>query len=445
MATIGKDEKKRVALSFSLQERGNNVLFSPNSINCDCRFGMLKSGMGGTPLLKSDGSTHTCPDETITHIVIRKDLDDETKTYTERIGILTDEGDFFLQSALDGEFTQVTTGMTAPGIVQFAGLDSRYKLAILSDGACTFLLEDDSFEMALIDGMNRSGCFFANRMFVGVKPSSVACSEPENVQNFTPSIHDGGLIRFPNVGGALVAMQVYDECLYLFFEYGILRMDVKGSVKDFSAERLPYTGGKIYGKSVCSGQRGIYFLASDGVYHFDGKWSKRVLDGFAICPKQETFSESGATFAGRVFLRYMVSEEYKTLVFYEGEESGYYTNFFPMFNKDDVGKCLFTKPDHKIYEISERGSVGADGLFSSEETDFGTGVRKTLTNLYFTGQGSFTLTVKSGGRKFVREVSLEDGRAEVRLSESGERFSFEFTLPYGAEVRSMSAAYILLS
>lgn len=445
MATIGKETKKRVALSFSLQERGNNVLFSQNSINCDCRFGTLKSGMGGAPLLKSDGSTHTCPDETITHIVIRKDLNNTTKTYTERIGVLTDEGDFFLQSALDGEFTQVTMGMTAPGIVQFAGLDSRYKLAILSDASCTFLLEDDSFEMALVDDMNHVGCFFANRMFVGVKPSSVACSEPEDVQDFTPSIHDGGLVRFPNVGGMLVAMQVYDERLYLFFEYGILRMDVKGSVKDFSAEQLSYTGGKIYGKSVCTGQRGIYFLASDGVYHFDGKGAKRVLDGFAICPKQETFLESGAAFAGRVFLRYMTGTDYQTLVFYEGEESGYYTNFFPMFNKDEGGKCLFTKSDHKIYEFSERGTEGGSGLFSSEETDLGTGTRKTLTNLYFTGQGSFTLTVKSGGRKFVRGVSLANGRAEVRLSESGERFSFEFTLPYGAEVRSMSAAYLLLS
>ena len=103
---------------------------------------------------------------------------------------------------------------------------------------------------------------------------------------------------------------------------------------------------------------------------------------------------------------------------------------------------MFTEPERKIYEITERGEKGADGSFSSEETDLGTGVRKTLTNLYFTGRGSFTLTVKTGGRKLVRELTFQEGRAEVRLSESGERFSFDFALPYGSEVSSMSAAYL---
>lgn len=445
MATSGKEQKKSVTLSFSLQERGKNVLSAKDSVNCDCHLGGLTSGIGATPLLKSDGSTHTCPEGNITHIIIRKDLDDKTQTYTERIGALTDEGTFYLQSALDGEFTPITMNNFAPGLVQFAEADSRYKLAIIGETTCAFLLEDDSFNLTMMDGMCRIGCFFAHRMFLGVKPSTLVCSSPDNVQSFTPSIHDGGLIRFPNVGGTLVAMQVYEESLYLFFEYGILRMDVKGTVKEFKTEQLPYTGGKIYGKSVCAGQRGIYFLASDGAYYLDGKWSKRVLNGFVRCPKEETMLESGVTFAGRVFLRYMTEEGYKTLVFYEGEESGYYTDFLPTFNKDDGGKCLFTEPDRKIYEFSERGEKGADGSFSSEETDLGTGGRKTLTNLYFTGRGSFTLTVKTGGRKFVREVTLQDGRAEVRLSESGERFSFDFALPYGSEISSMSAAYTPLS
>ena len=442
MAIGETKRRKHATFSFSLQERGKNVLLAKESVNCDCRLGSLKSGMGATPLRKSDGSTHTCPEGNVTHIVIRKDLDDETKTYTERIGALTDEGAFFLQSALDGEFTQITVNVFAPGIVQFAGTDSRYKLAVIGETMCAFLREDDSFDLAMMDGMSRIGCFFAHRMFIGVKPSTLTCSAPENVQSFNPSINDGGLIRFPNAGGMMVAMQVYEERLYLFFEYGILRVDAKGAVKDFKAEQLPYTGGKIYGKSVCAGVRGIYFLASDGAYHFDGKWTKRVLDGFVLCPKGETLLESGAAFAGRVFLRYETDEGYKTLVFYEGEESGYYTDFFPIFNKDDGGKCLFTEPDRKIYEFSERGEKGADGSFSSEETDLGTGVRKTLTNLYFTGRGSFTLTVKTGGRKLVRELTFQEGRAEVRLSESGERFSFDFALPYGSEVSSMSAAYL---
>lgn len=445
MSRNSREQKKSIDFSFSLQEKGKHLLFAKESVNCDCRFGRLRSGMGAAPLLKSDGSTHTCPQGNIIHIVIRRDLNGTTKTYTERVGALTDAGEFYMQRAVDGTFFRVATNIYASDIVQFAGDDSRYKLALIGESMCGYIKQDDSLEFVMMDGMSGIGCFFAHRMFLGVKPSTLVCSTPENETNFTQSIHDGGLIRFPNAGGALVAMKVYEEALYLFFEYGILRVDAKGAVKNFTTERLPYAGGKIYGKTVCVGQRGIYFLASDGAYYFDGKWTKRVLSDFVLCPKEETFSESGAAFAGRVFLRYLTETGYQTLVFYEDEESGYYMDTLPIFNRDEGGRCLFTTEDCKIYQFAEQGEKGADGTFSSEKTDLGTGKRKTLTDLYFTGHGEFTLTVKTGGRKLTRKMTFQNGKAEVRLSESGERFSFDFALPYGSEIRSMSAAYMTVS
>ncbi len=436
-----RERKRSIALSFSLQKKGRGVLLGKEGVNCDCRGGRLKSGVGSAPVLTASGSTQTCPIENVISIVARKDLISSDRTYTERFGVLNAAGEFYTQEHAEGAYYPVFTGLPNASVTQLAGTDSRFSLALIAGTKCVYIRQDDSFEIVMLDHASGVGCFYAHRMFLGEKPSTLLCSAPENIMDFAESIHDGGLIRFPNAGGMLVGMKGYKDRLYLFFEYGILRLSASGAVKEFAAETCGYAGGRIYGRTLCVGERGVYFLAEDGVYRLGGERASRVLEGFTLPPTEETLLERSAAYAGRICMRYSTARGYRTLVLYEDDESGYYMDGLPIFTSDDRGRCLFTDEHNVIRQFSERGADGPSGRFISEENDLGVAGRKVLTGLRFAGAGSFSLTVRTGGRTLRREVVFADGGAEVRASEGGERFTFEFELPYGTEIAAMTATY----
>ncbi len=440
-----KERQRKVAFDFSLHQGKKNTLLAKDSVNCDCRYGTLKSGIGGAPLLKNDNSAHTCPLDNVTRLVLRKTYNAIEKTYVERFGALTEEGKFYTQETNGGAFVNIVSGAQNAGLLQYAKESSRYNLAIIGEGLCSLYRDDDNFDLLPFDGLGKFGCFFAHRLFLGMMPSTVICSAPGNDLDFTESLHDGGLLRFPHVGGQIVAMKVFKERLYVFFEYGILKVNAAGAVKDFSAEILPYTGGKINGKTVCVGARGVYFMAADGAYRFDGESANPILANFVLRQNGETELDRGAAFSGRIFLQYQTKIGRRTLVVYEDNISGYYMDALPILSAEEGGMCLFTDVDHTIYQLSDGGDKGYGCAFSSEDTDFGIGARKTLTNLYFSGKGSFTLTVKTGGKTSSREVVFQDGAADVKLSERGERFAFSFELPYGSEISGMTATYTTIS
>ncbi len=436
-----KQRKRTVELSFSLQKKGSRVLFGRKGVNCDCRGGGLRSGIGSDPVLKSDGSAHTCPVDNAVLLVARKDLDRSQQRYTERFGVLNDVGEFYLQETLEGEYYCLFTGMEHANFAQFAGRDDRFVLALIGNTRCTYVYQDNTFDYVILQNMSRTGCFHRHRMFLGELPATLACSAPESIMDFAESIHDGGLVRFPNVGGEIVAIKGYRGRLYLFFERGILRLNASGAVKNFTVDEVPYSGGKIYGRTVCAGDKALYFLAADGAYALDGTDVKRVLSHFVRPAKEETLLERGAAYAGRILFRYLTEEGYRTLVFYEDDESGYYMDGLPIFTDEEGGRCLFIDENKTIRQLAEGGERGPDGLFESAECELGRAGRKILTDLHFEGRGSFSLTVKTGGRTLKREVVFREGAARVRASESGEAFTFSIRLPYGSEISSMSATY----
>ncbi len=444
MANV-KERKKSVALSFSLQKKGKYVLLAKDSMNCDCQGGRLKTGLGGNRLFKNDNSTQTCPVDNVVLLVARKDLDNATKTYSERFCAIDAQGNLYVQDEVDGGFTLVGGGFSHAHITQFAGEDNQFKLAVITDTRCIYFKQDGNFDTVLLDHACEAGCFYEHRMFLGEKPATLLCSAPEDVLDFTESIHDGGLIRFPNVGGELVAIKGFHKRLYLFFEHGIMRINASGAVKNFTADALTYSGGKIYGKTVCVGTYGLYFLAADGVYRLDGEKCRRLLSDFVLPPTEESGLESSVAYSGRIVIRYLTGYGYRTLVFYEDEESGYYLDGMPIFTGEDGGRCLFTDENNVICQLAEDGENGLDGTFSSMDTLLGRAGRKRLVGLHFEGKGSFELTVKTKTRTLTRRVVFQDGQADVRLSERSETFSFAFALDYGTEIASMAATYTYLT
>lgn len=341
MKSSGIHERvKNVALIFSLQGGGKYALTPKETLNCDCREGKLATPFEGVKLLNFDGTQVVCDAPGIVRIGSGKVYNGEDKTYAERFFVLTEAGDFYLQKSGDTAFAQIASGLEGAGIERFADESFRYKIVLIGENSCLFVKDDEDFDVAMLDSTAKTGCFFKHRMFVGMRPSKLVCSAPGDELDFTESISDGGMIRFPCVGGSIVAIKAFEDALYLFFEYGILRVSVGGQPKDFTAEKLEYAGGKIFGRTVCLGNRGVYFMAADGAYRFDGENVERLLPEFVLAPKAETLLESGAAFTGRILLGYQTEKGYRTLVVYEDGKDGFYMDDLPALSGDEGGQVF---------------------------------------------------------------------------------------------------------
>ena len=446
MALMKREKRKNVAFAFEKKSGvGKRVLLAQNRVNCDCYGGKLQANLGYAQMSKADGGAQVCNLDGVEKIVEIKVYDSAKKTYEERFGVLTGAGEFYEQESKDGAFFRSASGLRDADVFRFAGEDFRYTLAFIGEDSCLYRRDNGTFDVAVFQKTAKAGCYLRHRVFVGVKPSELACSAPEREMNFTESVHEGGLLRFPSVGGEIVGLKSFQNSLYLFFEHGIMKVNAVGAIKDFTVEELVYAGGKIYGKSLCVGKNGIYFMASDGAYCFDGKNAERLFEGMVELPKEETSKERSAAFFGRILMRYYTQTGYKTLVVYEDGKECYYVDGLPIFTAEEGGRCLFTDKNGVICQLCEGGENCFDGSFLGAQTDFGVAGRKTLTKLHFVGKGSFVLRVKTSGRNFAREVVFQDGVAEVRISEPGETFTFDFLLSGGTVIDGMRAELLVAS
>lgn len=434
--------KERVfqrTMQFSLQEGGRYALKANYSNNCDCHNGELRAPLQWVQLVKTDGSLVEAVPANTRKIAVIKVYDVDSKTYSERFCAFTESGEFFTQASIDEEFESKGEGFYDVGIVRFADPNPSYRLAILMENAIVLWKDDDSYDVTVVTDTKRFGCYFKHRIFVGVKPSKLIFSEAERAENFIESMYDGGTVAFPNVGGEMVGIHPFGGYLYLFFEYGILRLDVGGEAKQFVAKEVEYSGGRILGRTIQKGGRGIYFMAMDGAYSFNGERVEKVLDGYALLPTKETDLDRSGSFHGRILFYYLTDEGYKTLVLYEDKKDGFYMDGLSILTAEEGGRCLFTDETGHICQLEEQGNIGRKGVFLGAETNWGVEGRKTLTKLRLEGVGELLVTVRTEGRVCTRRVCLQGDWTEVPLSERGEVFRLDFMLEPGTQIKNMTA------
>lgn len=124
-------------------------------------------------------------------------------------------------------------------------------------------------------------CLHYERLFAtGSKDlRSLWFSDDLNPSNWNISSGEGGFINMHDDRGTLNKVVSFDDYLYVFREFGIARVVAFANQSEFSVTQLYTSSNRIYSKtiSVC-GDR-IMFLASDGVYSFNGVTTTKLSLG----------------------------------------------------------------------------------------------------------------------------------------------------------------------
>ena len=139
------------------------------------------------------------------------------------------------------------------------------------DGTNATLNEDTPYVVSM--------CVLYERAFavLGTDRYKVWFSDELDPTNWNVNSEDGGYIELADDGGAVIKVISFLNYVYIFREYGIVRLTATASQSDFSTYRLFTSSGRIYGDTVTVCGNKIIFFAEDGLYCFDGVETVRIL------------------------------------------------------------------------------------------------------------------------------------------------------------------------
>lgn len=123
-----------------------------------------------------------------------------------------------------------------------------------------------------------SMCIHDNRMFATIdgEARSIIFSEELNPINFNVSTNEGGYIDMGDDFGKCNKVISFDGDLYVFRDYHIAKVTESKDRNEFVVNQIYAGNGKIYPNSVSICGNKIMFLASDGIYEFDGTKAKKI-------------------------------------------------------------------------------------------------------------------------------------------------------------------------
>ena len=303
-------------------------------------------------------------------------------------------------------------------------------------------------------------CLFHERLFVSNK-NTLRYSVPTDVGNFEKSLNGGGEIYFEDDRGEIVWLESFGESVYIFFQYGIVRLSASGEGNEFVIEDLPYNGGHIIPRTICSYENKLVFASYEGVFVFDGKKCSLVKH-FRYSPlKNYSLQACAACVGSRYFLYYVGEGNKKRSAFVDLEDEMNTGECFLLYGLNQSGgKALFSS-DYVYSYLDREGDLpkGEEYLFKVERCDFSSNKEKTLKYLSLEGVGTCTVTIK--GRNGTKTCLFELGQRQTvsatggaivngadmvglerkMIGLKGREFSFEITLQKGCVIRKMTVEY----
>lgn len=123
-----------------------------------------------------------------------------------------------------------------------------------------------------------SMCLHYERLFatVGGDKSEVWFSDDLDPTNWNISLQEGGFISMSDERGAVNKVVSFKDYVYVFRDYGIARITAFSKQTEFNVSQLFVSSSKIYPKTVCVCGDRIMFLATDGMYVFDGSTTSKI-------------------------------------------------------------------------------------------------------------------------------------------------------------------------
>ncbi len=277
-------------------------------------------------------------------------------------------------------------------------------------------------------------------------PTRVYFSQNLDPTNWSISSTEGGFIELLDERGDLNKVVSFANYLYIFRDHGISRVSAYGDQSEFSVTNLFVSAGRIYPESIVKCGSCIVFLASDGLYVFDGYECARTLknlDGL-----YDGKVKASTYFNGKYYLACRMNfgdgkkvgcengeYEVNALLVYDPTSGEYslsrgmdisFMNAVTYLDRDFLAAYEKTGGGGIITECGSRFGEPLPKLWKSPVTDFGAPDKtKSLRELYVDTATDCAARVDTG--KKVKTVQIKTGSRRLRLNTNCKAFSLELS------------------
>lgn len=440
----GRGGIKTVAFdAFGVGKKGASALNAYDSLNCTCRDGNIRGGVGVKPL--TDGFGNKIP----VTITVSNSAVYITTTNTGavpggvQIYLLDVNGQLYLRNASTNRAEKKIFLGPSVDYCAFKGENGSIYNLFCGTADVVMTTDGSSFTSKLWDGM-RGACILGKRYVVAKYNGEIRYSavlEPFAQSSADP---DGsGILYLPMGYGEVVGMKEYGGEGYIFCEKGIFRLSVAADASEFILKNIPYNGGKICLRAMAVSTKGVVFLASEGAYCVNGDSVKRICEHVPIGLCETDWLCVTGYGEGFLMFDYMrkttTGASSRRLVIDSDCEDAFFTDSYGALGENEytlvVGQVgVFTKDQVNIRR-------GKTPYFTSVPLDFGTKKSKRLKALRVRGSGNVKVTVQCGEGTRSYSLNLADGEAQTRLTGKGKAVTLTFELQPCAVVEGVEIDY----
>ena len=281
------------------------------------------------------------------------------------------------------------------------------------------------------------------RLFVTSEqePTKVFFSDNLDPTNWSISSGAGGFIELLDERGKLTKVVSFGGYLYIFREHGISRVTAYADQSEFAVANLFVSTGRIFPESIVMCGSVIMFLASDGLYKFDGYECRKTLknlDGLfgSKCSCGEYYNgkyylSCEMNFIGDEKVGCEADEHNANALLVYDLSTGSYSisrgldiSFLQAvtYNGNDLLVARDSDGCGVIAQCGSRISGVLPKLWRGPLTDFGTPDKvKSVREVYMDGNVPCTLTVT--GDKKQKQILVKSGARRIRANVNSRRLS----------------------
>jgi len=306
------------------------------SYNFDFSGGSLKSGIGFKDGLLSffdesfQAEAKTAIDGigSIIKIFVYRAFNKDQGERSDKLLLLSSNLSLFILD-LEGGNTKITRVRdiifsSIPDAISYR-LDGEDVLIFVSetDNMVVYNGKDMPYEVLDAPRITSADIHF-ERLFVTTvgEKSQVLFSDDLDPTNWSIDLSEAGFIEMVDERGALNRVISFADYLYIFRDYGISRLTAFGDQEGFSVSHLFVSSAKIFPETVAVCGDHIMFLASNGIYAFDGYSATKVLPELSGMYKSNNDLAHGAYFKGKYYVSLNMAFDERD----EFDETGFLNN-----------------------------------------------------------------------------------------------------------------------
>lgn len=297
-------------------------------------------------------------------------------------------------------------------------------------------------------GDSRIAFCFHERLFVA-SDYTLFYTAPADYTDWGPDADGGGEIRFASDDGKIAGGGALGENVYLLFERGIKKLDLRGAARDFTAKDVACVlDGEIFVRSVAVAAKSLVFATSRGVFAFSEKAGVKTLCSAAeFLPSSEPDCKCLAV-GNKAYLFYTDKlGARRAFVACPETECGYFLNVDGLQGFSVAKEYLYYYDAGVVYRLGEKVEKDAalchfgDSSFKVENSTFGVDGEKLFKTMKIKGEGVCRVVAEGARGKHGYLLQLSSGEKMVCPLLKGKTFSLTFELTKGCKIDGVELAF----